>query len=193
MADINAGNWVHLNVGGKVFHTTKHTLRKYPGSFLATLCEVEGIQPSEKDESGAFLIDRDPEHFRLILNFLRNGSLDADANLPYDGWFPNLYTASSSNLSLMKEAEFYGLTELSAQIDDARKEENTWQGTQWITMAYARDSQWMEFVFAGDGVDENRILIAALVEAEKKSNRPVTNGEISPFRDQLQHPVAVRK
>ncbi|KAH7693765.1 Potassium channel tetramerization-type BTB domain containing protein, partial [Aphelenchoides avenae] len=60
------------------------------------------------DESGAYLIDRDPKLFRLILNFLRNGSLEADANLPYD--------------ALMKEAEFYGFTELSAQIDDARKE-----------------------------------------------------------------------
>ncbi|KAH7693339.1 BTB/POZ domain-containing protein KCTD5-like protein, partial [Aphelenchoides avenae] len=65
------------------------------------------------DESGAYLIDRDPKLFRLILNFLRNGSLDADANLLYDG--------------LKKEAEFYGLTELAAElaalIGEASKEE----------------------------------------------------------------------
>ncbi|KAI1697439.1 BTB/POZ domain-containing protein [Ditylenchus destructor] len=54
--------WVRLNVGGKVFQTTKDTLSRHPESFLARL--VNGDLHSEKDESGAYLIDGNPEHFR---------------------------------------------------------------------------------------------------------------------------------
>ncbi|KAH7715175.1 BTB/POZ domain-containing protein KCTD5-like protein [Aphelenchoides avenae] len=157
-ADNNAVNWIRLNV----FHTTKHTLRKYKGSSLATLCDVEGIQPSEKDESGAFLIDRDPEHFRLILNFLRNGSLDTDANLPYDG--------------LMKESEFYGLTELAALIDDARKEEVRPKTTESITMVINRTPQLVHvyFLSGNHDVDEGHFLPVLLMELEPWRNRRVS-------------------
>ncbi|KAH7668111.1 Potassium channel tetramerization-type BTB domain containing protein, partial [Aphelenchoides avenae] len=84
MAGNNTGNWIRLNVGGKVFLTTKDTLGKCPESILFRFCDDKDFQPSVKDESGAYLIDRDPKLFRLILNFLHNGSLDTDANLPYD-------------------------------------------------------------------------------------------------------------
>ncbi|KAI1705548.1 BTB/POZ domain-containing protein [Ditylenchus destructor] len=70
--------WIRLNVGGKVFQTTKDTLSRHPGSFLA--CLVDGDLPSEKDETGAYLIDRDPEHFRTILNYLRSPVLNLDGN-----------------------------------------------------------------------------------------------------------------
>lgn len=38
--------------------------------------------PSEKDESGAYLIDRSPFYFKPILNYLRTGEviLDYDCN-----------------------------------------------------------------------------------------------------------------
>ncbi|KAH7722973.1 BTB/POZ domain-containing protein KCTD5-like protein [Aphelenchoides avenae] len=106
--DDNSSKWIRLNVGGKTFQTTKLTLRKYPESFLARLCDIEGMLPGDKDENGALLIDRDPKYFRLILNYLRNGSLDQDPTLPLEG--------------TLKEAEFYGLEELVEEIKNAVEE-----------------------------------------------------------------------
>ncbi|KAI1707663.1 BTB/POZ domain-containing protein [Ditylenchus destructor] len=94
-------DWVRLNVGGKVFQTTKDTLSRYPESFLAGL--VNSGVPSEKDETGAFLIDRDPEHFRIVLNYLRNGVLHMERN--------------EIAKELLCEADFYGLHALVDEIN----------------------------------------------------------------------------
>merc|ERR1712088_98453 len=52
--------WVRLNVGGTMFLTTKTTLCKDPKSFLYRICQEDSDLNSEKDETGAYLIDRDP-------------------------------------------------------------------------------------------------------------------------------------
>ncbi|KAI1710368.1 BTB/POZ domain-containing protein [Ditylenchus destructor] len=94
-------DWVRLNVGGKVFQTTKDTLSRYPDTFLARL--INGGLPSEKDESGADLIDADPEHFRTILNYLRRASVKLDG--------------SKMNLEdLLREADFYNIHPLVNEI-----------------------------------------------------------------------------
>ncbi|XP_077308377.1 BTB/POZ domain-containing protein KCTD17 isoform X1 [Lithobates pipiens] len=72
--------WVHLNVGGTVFLTTKQTLCQEPNSFLCRLCQ-ESLLLSETDETGAFLIDRDPTYFGAILRYLRYGKLVIDKNV----------------------------------------------------------------------------------------------------------------
>ena len=58
---------VKLNVGGRVFHTTRHTL---------SLCEyfqivLDGPLQHGTDEHGRLFIDRSPELFAIILQFLR--------------------------------------------------------------------------------------------------------------------------
>ena len=58
---------VKLNVGGRVFHTTTHTL---------SLCDYFKIvldSPLQHgtDEQGRLFIDRSPELFAMILQFLR--------------------------------------------------------------------------------------------------------------------------
>ena len=58
---------VKLNVGGRAFHTTKDTL---------SLCSyfqpvLDGRLPHGKDEHGRLFIDRDPDLFSIILQFLR--------------------------------------------------------------------------------------------------------------------------
>ena len=49
-------DWIDLNVGGKVFKTTRLTLSKVPGSFLDCLCNNENLLSSHMDSSGKFLL-----------------------------------------------------------------------------------------------------------------------------------------
>uniref|UniRef100_A0A1I7TGT0 BTB domain-containing protein n=1 Tax=Caenorhabditis tropicalis TaxID=1561998 RepID=A0A1I7TGT0_9PELO len=90
---------VKLNVGGTQFQTSKSTLIKTDG-FFKTLLETE--VPVIEDESGAIFIDRDPTHFRLILNFMRDGHV-------------KIPKCSEAVNEIQKEADFYmlsGLVEL---------------------------------------------------------------------------------
>jgi len=91
-------DWVRLNVGGTVFMTTKTTLCKDPLSFLYRICQDGKDLGSEKDETGAFLIDRDPKFFEPVLNYLRHGKLLMDRNMVEEG--------------VLEEAEFYNITDL---------------------------------------------------------------------------------
>ncbi|KAI1707666.1 ubiquitin family domain-containing protein [Ditylenchus destructor] len=93
--------WVHLNVGGKVFQTTKETLSKYPESILARM--VNGDLPSKKDETGAYIIDHDPENFHVILNYLRTSVLNLDGN-------------KKVMKELFREAGFYNIQPLVTEI-----------------------------------------------------------------------------
>ncbi|KAI1715909.1 BTB/POZ domain-containing protein [Ditylenchus destructor] len=99
----NNSNLVCLNVGGKVFQTTKVTLSRYPESLLARL--INGEQPCEKDKSGAYFVDGDSEHFRTILTYLRRGVLNLDGN-------------EKTTKDLLCEAEFYKIQPL---VDEIRK------------------------------------------------------------------------
>ena len=62
---------IKLNVGGTIFQTSKTTLMNTDkGSLLEAIANLddEGL----KDDEGCFVLDRDPSHFRLILNYLRD-------------------------------------------------------------------------------------------------------------------------
>uniref|UniRef100_H2YV76 BTB domain-containing protein n=1 Tax=Ciona savignyi TaxID=51511 RepID=H2YV76_CIOSA len=100
----NKSKWIKLNVGGQYFVTTTTTLSKYPKSFLYRLCQENPELNSDKDETGAFLIDRDPIYFGPVLNFLRHGKLVIDKNLAEEG--------------VLEEAEFYNITELIRLVKD---------------------------------------------------------------------------
>ncbi|XP_053201147.1 BTB/POZ domain-containing protein KCTD5-like [Panonychus citri] len=94
----NNNKWVRLNVGGTIFMTTRSTICRDPKSFLYRLCEEDPSLGSDKDESGAYLIDRDPTYFGPILNFLRHGKLIINKDL--------------SEEAVLEEAEFYNITDL---------------------------------------------------------------------------------
>uniref|UniRef100_A0A671R6X7 BTB/POZ domain-containing protein KCTD5-like n=1 Tax=Sinocyclocheilus anshuiensis TaxID=1608454 RepID=A0A671R6X7_9TELE len=84
--------WVRLNVGGTYFLTTRQTLCRDPKSFLYRLCQADPDLDSDKDETGAYLIDRDPTYFGL------------------------------AEEGVLEEAEFYNITSLIKLVKDKIRE-----------------------------------------------------------------------
>eukprot|EP00995_Heteronema_vittatum_P002938 NODE_1434_length_969_cov_654.534783_g989_i0.p1 GENE.NODE_1434_length_969_cov_654.534783_g989_i0~~NODE_1434_length_969_cov_654.534783_g989_i0.p1 ORF type:complete len:240 (-),score=59.99 NODE_1434_length_969_cov_654.534783_g989_i0:144-863(-) len=73
MAAVTFPEIVQVNIGGHLFTTTLSTLTQDPNSMLAGM--FSGKVGVTKDGDGSYFIDRDGTHFRLILNFLRDGSV----------------------------------------------------------------------------------------------------------------------
>ncbi|XP_051789931.1 BTB/POZ domain-containing protein KCTD5-like isoform X1 [Erpetoichthys calabaricus] len=108
---IGTSKWVRLNVGGTYFLTTRQTLCRDPKSFLYRLCQADPDLDSDKDETGAYLIDRDPTYFGPVLNYLRHGKLVINKDLAEEG--------------VLEEAEFYNITSLIKLIKDRIRERDS--------------------------------------------------------------------
>lgn len=108
--------WISLNVGGQIFKSTRFTLCKVPDSMLAKMftssndSEKQANSSSDyswesiQDESGSYLIDRSPNYFHPILNYLRCGKIIVDPGLSVRG--------------VLEEARFYGLSEMATVIQE---------------------------------------------------------------------------
>ena len=58
------------------FVTTRFVLLKEPQSVLAKMFEIDStMEPAAKLKDGSYFIDRDPERFKQILNYLRDDEL----------------------------------------------------------------------------------------------------------------------
>ncbi|CAG9789397.1 unnamed protein product [Diatraea saccharalis] len=90
---------VNLNVGGTRFSTSWHTLTWVPDTFFTAL--LSGRIPTVRDETGAIFIDRDPQLFGLILNFLRTRDIDLN---------------NVNIRSLRHECDYFGITPLSRRL-----------------------------------------------------------------------------
>ena len=95
-------DWVKLNVGGRVFVTTRSTLTHSGGSNMLSFMFGNDWH-SSTDESGAYQIDRSPEYFAPLLNYLRCGKLHLDPGV--------------SAVNVLEEARFFGLDELEPQLE----------------------------------------------------------------------------
>ncbi|GAB1297054.1 BTB/POZ domain-containing protein KCTD2 [Apodemus speciosus] len=111
-----AARWVRLNVGGTYFVTTRQTLGREPKSFLCRLCCQEDPElDSDKDETGAYLIDRDPTYFGPILNYLRHGKLIITKELAEEentAGLEIIQCGRFQELRVLEEAEFYNIASL---------------------------------------------------------------------------------
>lgn len=88
---------VKLNVGGRVFLTDKETLSE---GMLGAL--IKHQNPAQQID-GHYFIDRDPDTFRWILNFLRGSKV--------------LPPKHSTDIQLIREeAEYFALDQLAARI-----------------------------------------------------------------------------
>ena len=96
---------IALNVGGIMFQTRKTTLSS-SSSFLSSLVQYEY-------SSDGIFVDRDPAHFRHILNHLRGAPT---------------YPCTVEGLEeLCIEADFYSLTEVKSRVEEQKRrlEKNT--------------------------------------------------------------------
>lgn len=89
---------VVLNVGGNLFETTRETL-------LARDSFFSGLDFC--DESSPIFVDRDPTHFRQILNYMRNTLI--------------IPSRLDDLLELRAEAMFYSLSELVTLLNRSLK------------------------------------------------------------------------
>lgn len=89
-----------LNVGGRVFITTKDTITNRGSNMLSAM--LSNPNPA-REVDGAYFIDRDPEIFRWLLLFLRGSDI--------------LPKRDSTELWLLKEeAEYFAVDELCTRI-----------------------------------------------------------------------------
>jgi hypothetical protein len=95
------GRPIRLDIGGTIFKTSLETLTKDRGSMLATM--FSGRFSLEPQKDGTFFIDRDPTHFRLILNFLRTGRVI----IPTD---------QTAREELLLEAEFFNIKQMIDEL-----------------------------------------------------------------------------
>ena len=90
---------ITLNVGGTKFTTSRSTLTSRP-SFLANMFSGRHNLPTT---DGCYFIDRDPAHFRNLLNYLRSGAIAVPDN-------------EKEKAELLMEVDFYALTDLAREL-----------------------------------------------------------------------------
>ena len=96
---------VRLDIGGHTFTTSTQTLRRDTDSMLAAM--FSGRHPLKQESDGSYFIDRDGTHFRYILNFLRDGTVD-EGTLPSD-----VVTLKE----ILREAKYYQISELVTYME----------------------------------------------------------------------------
>ena len=71
---------IDLNVGGQKLTTTRSTLCQVEGSFLASMFSGRWEDSLKRDKDGAVFFDFNPQHFVLILDYLRQKKFASPEN-----------------------------------------------------------------------------------------------------------------
>lgn len=79
------GEWLTLNVGGRLFRTTRSTLCNDKDSVLAKMFGRDSEWTVETDENGHTLLDADPRYFNTLLNYLRMNEVIIDPGISTKG------------------------------------------------------------------------------------------------------------
>lgn len=82
---------------------TKSAIRQHQSQQIYHNSSTFSLRPSPRDSSGAYLIDRSPQYFEPILNYLRHGKLIIDHNVNVQG--------------VLEEAKFYGIVSLLPMLE----------------------------------------------------------------------------
>ena len=97
-----------LNVGRRIFQTTRVTLVSHPGSFLANMFSLDSSEAATVSPDGAFFIDADPDAFSVVLNWPRRKKL--------------MMTARTTLENVAVEAEYFQLDDLKKEVEGRIKE-----------------------------------------------------------------------
>jgi len=82
MSDGGGGDWVRLEVGGRIIATSRTTLTSCPSSVLARMFRPGAtMEPAALSPEGNYRIDCDPDIFAVILNWLRHGQVLLPTNM----------------------------------------------------------------------------------------------------------------
>eukprot|EP01006_Ploeotia_vitrea_P053595 TRINITY_DN67802_c4_g2_i13.p1 TRINITY_DN67802_c4_g2~~TRINITY_DN67802_c4_g2_i13.p1 ORF type:complete len:297 (-),score=30.69 TRINITY_DN67802_c4_g2_i13:179-961(-) len=92
---VNGHKRVSLCVGGQIFDTTEETLLKEKETFFWAMLRSGQWQPDDKD-SGRYFINRSPQKFSVILDYLRDGEV----------WNWDRFSVDETN-KLREEFDFY--------------------------------------------------------------------------------------
>ncbi|CAH1797334.1 unnamed protein product [Owenia fusiformis] len=72
--NLKNNNWVKLNIGGQLFETSRSTLDRLDSAYFNRLLDHQSGFDQPPD--GIYKIDRDPDSFRVFLNFARYNRIE---------------------------------------------------------------------------------------------------------------------
>jgi hypothetical protein len=82
LSNVQEGHII-LNIGGQKFETSSLTMEADPSSVFAAMVRKDSpFKPTLEHGRSIYFMDRDPSHFRHILNYLRNGGTVRMDTLP---------------------------------------------------------------------------------------------------------------
>ena len=102
---------IKLNVRGTYFHTTLSTLLRFPGNIFYDALR-NNVRELQSEDDGSIFIDRSPELFRHILNYMQ----DPEGKPEFGGTSP----------AVQKEALFYKIAPMVEDLSESSSQEMTW-------------------------------------------------------------------